>query len=72
MIKHTIPATNRKDNRSVTLEVVTDDRHHAAEIRLSGALGLLPNGDLALAIDNESARALARSILDTVPNPRRR
>lgn len=72
MIKHTVPATNRQDNRSVTLEVVTDTGDKHVELRLEGSLKPIANGALSLALDNETARALARSILETVPASRRR
>lgn len=71
MIKHTIPATNRMSSKETTIELVTDPGQSHAELRMSGGLQLLPNGELALNIDNETARAFARSILDTVPAPRR-
>jgi hypothetical protein len=72
VITHTIPATNRQSNRQVFIEVVTDAKESHAELRLTGALQTLPNGALALAIDNESARALAESMLKTVPAKRER
>jgi glycerate-2-kinase len=74
MIKHTIPATNKMNSREVVLEVVTDPGNKHVEMRLSGgerALVPMHNGELALNLDNETARALARSILETVPGLRR-
>ena len=67
MIKHTIPATNRQDNRTVAIEVITDKGDRAVELRIEGSLRPIANGALSLAISNEDARLLGASLTLTVP-----